>query len=190
MRSAWPLLILVLITPCPAVANPPPAQDTSTAGSSRPSPSPGVVRACARIGPGDLIRMRGDFGEFLGFASVVGPEGMEGLRVDPDGGRLSATSVPNERVTWDRIAEVEKRGHAWRKGALIGGIVLGAAGAYIGYEGLGEQPKGTTKEKIGDAAIGFGALGAIGAVLGAGVGWLVPAWQRVYLRPEATGTGR
>src|SRR5689334_19142552 len=45
---------------------------------SHPLPPPSVLRACARIRRYDLIRLHGDFGEFQGFASAIGPEGVDG----------------------------------------------------------------------------------------------------------------
>jgi len=173
----------------------PPPEVLRSSPSSGLSPSPRVLRACARIGRDDLIRVRGDFGEFQGFAAVVGPEGMEGLRVRSDRGRPSIPPVPAGRVTWDRIDKVDKRGHGWRQGAIVGGLLLGALGGWAGYqeatygllEAHGPDPP---LEVVGITVGGFAYGAAVGAVLGAGVGWLFPAWHRVYVRPKAADTGR
>jgi hypothetical protein len=75
----------------PLEAAPPVAVDTSAAFAySPPTPTPPtptppskkVLQACARVDHDDHIRMRGDFGQFQGYASVIGPEGVNDLRAD------------------------------------------------------------------------------------------------------------
>ncbi len=181
-------------TPGPVVAQRPGLEVPGDSSSSSLSRSTGVLRACARIGRDDLIRVRGDFGWFQGFASVVGPEGMEGLRVSPNR-HLSTAPVPTGLISWDRIDKVDKRGHGWRRGAIGGGLVLGAVGGGLGYmeatSGLFESHSPDPPLLVvGKTVGGFGLGGAYGAGFGAVVGWLFPAWLHVYVRPEAAGTGR
>jgi hypothetical protein len=159
----------------------------SLADASSVAPTPGILKACAHIQREDLIRVQSDFGRFEGFAAVVGPHGMEGMRGDWERGQHSAVAVP-DLVTWDRIDAVDKHGRGWRKGAVLGGMVLGVYGGLVGYvigtEGIGEPSSLPPAEAAGAAVGGVVIGGAIGAVLGAGVGWLFPAWLHVYVAPE------
>lgn len=165
----------------------PPARPSSSPPGHAPSPS--VLRASARIGRDDLIRVQGDFGSFQGFAAVAGPEGLDGLRPGPHGGPPSTTPTPAGLLTWDRIDAVEVRVHGWRAGALIGGLALGALGGALGYQegttGLLEAHGPLPPLELAAATLyGFGLGATIGVAFGAPFGWLTPAWQRIYSRPK------
>jgi len=178
----------------PVGAPPPLAVDTSTAVAHSPpaptpraptSPSTTVLKACSRVDRNDHIRMRGDFGKFQGYASVVGPEGLEGLRADHGG--HSKSQVPTGLVTWDRIDRMEKRGGSAGKGARYGAVWIGLLGAMSG--GAAAAAGNGTDGEVG-GAVAAGA--AVGALLGAGIGALfggpIPAWHVVYERPPHKGS--
>ena len=118
--------------------------------------------------------MRGDFGQFHGHASQIGPQGLEGLRAHPTNG---SDVSPTGLVTWNRIERIEKRVGSSRWGALAGAVIFGSIGAYgvTGLESMeGGQP--TASGAIGGFAVG----GAIGAGLGALVGAAIPHWHLAY----------
>jgi hypothetical protein len=159
-------------------SRPPESAETQQGATlSRLSTSPDVLRACSRIGRDDLIRVRGDFGEFQGFANVVGPQGMDGLRTRRAN---AAGSVPTGLVPWDRIRRVDKRGRSLRNGALVGGALFGILGGMVAAAAVtvanGSETPGT--------AFVEGALvsGAVGAGLGGLIGAAFPGWHRIYGR--------
>ena len=143
------------------------------------SPSIRVLQACASVDRNDHIRMLGDFGKFQGYASVVGPQGVEGLRADPG---HSKSAAPTGLVTWDQIDRMEKRGGSAGKGALFGAGMVGLLGAGIGGAVVASGGGGDA-----EAAGGIAAGAAVGALIGAGLGALfgapIPAWHLVYERP-------
>jgi hypothetical protein len=173
----------------PREAAPPLAVDTSTAPAhSSPAPTPPsttVLKACSRVDRNDYIRMRGHFGQFQGYASVVGPEGLEGLRADHGGHSKSA--VPAGLVMWDQIDRMEKRGGSAGKGARYGAVWIGLLGGMTG--GAAAAAGGGTDNEV---AGGVAAGAAVGALLGAGIGALfggpIPAWHVVYERPPHKGS--
>jgi hypothetical protein len=146
----------------------------------RPPPSPRVLLACERIGRADLIRVQGDFGRFQGFASVVGPQGMDGLRSETIRGGFATQAVPKGLVTWDRIHRVEKRGSSMGKGAVIGGVAIGCLGGAVAAAAVtvadGSETPGTAFFE------GLVVTGAVGAVLGGLIGAAIPGWHLVYRR--------
>lgn len=148
--------------------------------SAGPLASRGVLEACARIGPTRLIRMRGDFGQFEGFAGVVGPQGLEDLRSKLKPSGRTAGSTPAGLVPWSRIQRVEVRGGSAGKGAVAGGVLFGALGGMVGAAAV------TVANGSETASTAFieGALvgGACGAVLGGLMGAAIPGWHRVYGR--------
>jgi hypothetical protein len=173
----------------PADAVPPVAVDTSAAlAHSPPAPTPPappppsakVLQACARVDRNDHIRMRGDFGKFQGYASVVGPEGVEGLRADHGG---HSTPAPTGLVSWDQIDRMDKRGGSAGKGALYGAASLGLLGGMFGGA-LAASANATDQEVAGGVFAGAAAGALLGAGLGALFGAPIPAWHRVYERPH------
>ena len=173
----------------PLEAAPPVAVDTSAAliysppTLTPPAPTPPskkVLQACARVDRDDHIRVRGDFGKFQGYASVIGPEGVEGLRADH-----GQPAAPTGLVTWDQIDRMEKRGGSAGKGALYGAFSIGLLGAMSGGA-AGAAANGSNDEVAGAAAAGA----AVGALVGAGLGALfgapIPAWHVVYERPRGS----
>ncbi len=174
----------------PLEATPPAVVDTSVALAHAPPapapparapPSAKVLQACARVDHNDHIRMRGEFGEFQGYASVIGPDGVEGLRAHHGGGPKSA--VPTGLVTWDQIDRMDKRGGSAGKGALYGAFSLGVLGAMLGGA-VAASAGGTDQEAAGGVFAGAAVGALFGAGLGAAFGVPVPSWHRVYERPH------
>ena len=170
----------------PAKAASPPAVDTSAEFTEAPPtlappaptpPPPSVLKACAHIDSDDRIRMQTDFGQFQGFASVVGPEGLEGLRVDHGG--HSSSAVPTGLVRWDQIDRIEKRGGSARKGALVGALMTGLLGGSLA---AAANAYGGGSNDAGAFAAGAAVGGALGAGVGALLGAPIPAWHLVYER--------
>jgi hypothetical protein len=137
-----------------------------------------VLRACEQIDASDLIRMRGDFGYFQGHASVVGPQGFEGLRNSAP--RPIGPDASLELVTWDRIRSVDRRGNAAKRGAVTGAVAFGVLGAWAGAGLTNFEGDATPLQMAGGAAYGAVIVGSVGAVFGALVGWAIPAWHNVY----------
>ena len=169
-----------------ALAHSPPALAPPTPPPPAPTPpSMEVYRACARVDRNDHIRMHGDFGKFQGYASVIGPEGVDGLSADHGG---HSKPAPTGLVTWDQIDRMEKRGGSAGKGARVGAVSMGLLGGM-----LGGALAATGNASGGEAAAAFAAGAAVGALLGAGVGAAlgapVPAWHRVYERPRGSSKG-
>ena len=146
--------------------------------------SPRVLRACARIAPGELIRMHGTFGRFQGFATSVGPRGMEGLRSDPSRRRHFRDPAPPGRISWEQIDYVERRETSFARGALSSGLGLFATVGLFSYL-LGGLAAGAGGEvdPLHFALVAGATAGGIGVVLGGAIGGHVPSWHRVYERP-------
>jgi hypothetical protein len=150
-----------------------------------------IERAVHRLRPGQLLRIRGEFGErgrvaeFEGFAERVRREGLGGLRSRREGDWNS--SWPRE-LTWDRIGRIEERGNSAARGALTGAVVVGIPGTVLGL--LAGAIAGTLAEGNGrgagpilaGGAIGFVGGGALGAALGGLYGLAVPRWNVIYER--------
>jgi hypothetical protein len=162
-----------------AVAPPNAVELPQTSLPVRSPSSPRVLRACEQIDPSNLIRMRGDFGRFQGFAGVVGPEGMDGLRSEMNGSGSATGAVTTGLVTLDRIHRVEKHGHSIGKGALFGGVLIGCLGGMVGAAAT----RSRTEPRHGTAFFeGVLAGGAVGAGLGGLIGAAIPGWHLVYRR--------
>jgi hypothetical protein len=159
------------------------APDTTALARKLPdlSRSRAVRSACNRIGPDDLVRVRGDFGQFQGFVNVAGPEGLEGLRADPNRRREFTSPAPAGRVPWDRIDYVDKRGNSAGRGAVFGGVLLGVTGGLLAaafVTAFDAQDYALT------AGIEGGAMtGTVGVLLGALIGSAFPAWHNIYDGP-------
>ena len=94
------------------------------------------------------FRMHGDFGRFQGFAGLIAPGGLDGLRADPRSRAARGDPHP-ARVTWDRIYELEKRGHSAGRAALVGGTSFALLGGLFGYaiaSGFGESDQAPAAE--------------------------------------------
>lgn len=170
------LLLLVTLASAPLDTLPRPALDR------RPD-STAVAEASRRIQPGDLIRVRGDFGPFLGHAALVGPAGMAGLRADPDRSGHADEAVPGGPVTWDRIDSVDKRGNSAGAGAVIGGITVGVVAGVFTMAAATGLGGGTTRDAAGAVVAGTAAGALAGALIGALIGAVIPVWHNVYAGP-------
>lgn len=171
-----PAAPMTTTTPAAAVAD-------SAARAESISRSPRVLRACAKIDRRDLIRVRGDFGLFQGFAAVAGPQGLDGLRPDPRQ-RHATTAVPEGLVSWDRIALVDKRGSSAGRGAVMGGLSAGIAGGLISFAIVSALDSGGgSGNAVGGMFLGGAITGGFGALIGALLGAAVPAWHNVYDGP-------
>jgi hypothetical protein len=150
----------------------------SLAAPSELRASPRVLATCSRIGPEDLIRLRGDFGEFQGFVGVAGPQGVEGLRTSRKSSGVTADSLG--LIPWSRIHSVDMRGGSAAKGAVAGGVLLGTLGGMAGAAAVSvAEGSETTSAALVEGAL-FG--GACGALLGGLIGAAIPSWHRVYGR--------
>jgi hypothetical protein len=173
-------------TPAPAeTARTMPAPDgdgapLSLAASSEFRTSPRVLATCARIGPEDLIRLRGDFGEFQGYAGVAGPRGLERLRPNHESSGQTGEITPVGLVPWSRIHRVDMRGGSAAKGAVAGGVLLGSLGGMVGAAAVSvaEGSESTSAALVEGALFG----GACGALLGGLIGAAIPSWHRLYGR--------
>jgi len=177
--EAIPPAVATELEPTEPVGVPVEAGDNEESTTTSPDPSDRVLRACKRISPERLLRVAADFGKFQGYAGIIGPQGLEGLRQDRNAHAPYDASAPAELITWDRIDRVEVRASSALYGALMTGAALGSAGGLLAAAvvlGLG----GDSAEALGGFGIGFGIAGATGAVIGGLVGAAVPHWQRVY----------
>ena len=144
--------------------------------------SPDVIRVANRIGRHDVIRLSGDFGKFQGFADAVGPEGLEGLRVDRRARNEWANTAPPARVPWEAVDEIQMRGGSGGKGALIGAANFAVVGAVVGMAAVAVAGTGDASVLEG-ALLGAALCAPFGAVLGAGAGAAARHWVVVYRRP-------
>lgn len=173
-----PLIAVMLVNGAPAAGADGAADTTRVAGSPAPPPavSEDVLYAVRNLDSTDLIRMRGEFGDFRGSASEVRPEGLAGLR--PEKRKYPA---PPGLVSWDRIQSVEKRDSNAARAALRGGLTLGLLGGALCYaivSGNGDR------DKAGTAMVQGGLFfGALGAGIGAATGTASHHWTQVYPRP-------
>jgi len=155
--------------------------------SALPAAEMDKVRA-ARIKLGNLLRVTGNFGQFIGRAADTGGLGLSGLQPDP--AFDSTLPLPSEPLSWTEISRVERRGNSVNTFASNGGVVLGLAtgllfaAAVAGYSGLSNS-----NASFGQLASSFTVGSVVGAGAGAGVGALiglaVPRWNLVYRRPRS-----
>ena len=157
----------------------PPVEGIVGLGDTTSTVSPEVSRALGKLHLERRLRIEGDFGTYEGYASRLGPQGIEGVRPDPSEG----ARPPLEHVGWEQITRVQQQGNAASKGAVVGGVLggitLGLAGAWVG---AWTETEGGHGGLLGGALAG-GLLGAAsGAALGAITGSVIPAWHKVYER--------
>lgn len=124
-----------------------------------------------RIAPGSSVRLTTLASRVHGRASRVAADSVA-LRVGDDVVRVALADV----------AAVHRQKRSTLRGALMGGGIGGVALGGFLYWILGatcESVLGCRDDQWGGAAIGFG-LGAVGGgLVGAGVGSLIPRWERV-----------
>jgi hypothetical protein len=89
-------------------------------------------------------------------------------------------------LAWDRIDRVEVLGNTAGKAALHGAIGVGALAGFVGLlvaavVTVADSPSDYTGGVIIVGSVVAGAT--VGAVLGASIGWTIPAWHLVYTRP-------
>jgi hypothetical protein len=172
------------------VGEPLPAPNTvlASAESSMTVPEPSLpaptasLRAARRIGPDDAVRVVHSDGHFQGFAQVAGPEGLEGLRIDPHAAGEWRHSALPERIPWESIDEIRMRGGSGLRGTLAGATVFGAVGALFGLAVVAALSDGNVNPAEG-ALAGFAITAPVGALIGAGAGAMFRRWVVVYQRP-------
>lgn len=160
----------------------PAAAVTGPATSFALAASPAVASACRRISSTNLLKLNGDFGTFHGYAARVSPQGLGGLRLES---RYPSVRSPGT-LAWDRIDRVEVLGNTAGKAALHGAIGVGALAGFVGLlvaavVTVADSPSDYTGGVIIVGSVVAGAT--VGAVLGASIGWTIPAWHLVYTRP-------
>lgn len=158
-------------------ASDPPAMDA--AALARMDVSPEIQQACRRIDSTHLLRIRGELGLFQGFASQVGPKGLDGLRADFKKDPYASAPLS---LTWDQIDRIEQRSGSAGRGALSGGAAVGTVGGLFGFA-LVMAFGGTTTQAVVAAAESAAITGLVGAGIGAAFGAGVPRWRVVYERP-------
>lgn len=156
----WSLLCTLLVLPAVEAT----AQQPDTARTAR-------IAAVRSLRLGRLIRLTR----------------MPGARVE---GIVTATSDTMVTLQWGdssvsripvvTIAAIDRRGRSTARGALWGGgigLVAGFAyGLLIGEIACSETD--CTRAEVGAVVGGLGAVS--GAVLGAGIGFAIPRWRRVF----------
>jgi hypothetical protein len=80
------------------------------------------------------------------------------------------------RVALAGIDSLWQRGSAWKTGAIVGGIVGTLLGAATVYVAASSEDFSDTPPLVFAAAVAIPMAG--GALLGAGVGALIPTWRR------------
>jgi hypothetical protein len=124
-----------------------------------------------RINRGNPVRVSTPTARVKGRLSVVAPDSVA-LRVDDNVVRVALTD----------ITAVHRQRRSTLRGALVGGGIGGVAFGGFLYWVLGalcDSVDGCRDDQWKGAAIGFG-LGAVGGgLVGAGVGSLIPRWERV-----------
>ncbi len=111
---------------------------------------------------------------------------MPGARVE---GIVTATSDTMVTLQWGdsvshvpvvTIAAIDRRGRSTARGALWGGGIGLVAGVAYGLL-IGEIACAETDCTRAEVAAVVGGLGAVsGAVVGAGIGFAIPRWRRVF----------
>jgi hypothetical protein len=147
------------LSPAPSTA-----QDLSAERSAQ-------IAAAARLHPGQTVRLALPGQGRVSGTTVPGASG--DLMFRPANGGDSV-SLAGADTLW-----VRKR--AWVPGMVVGGVVGTAFGALAAAAASDlcdtQSPCVTTGEAIGVSLVS----GAIGAVLGAGVGLLIPKWKRSWV---------
>jgi hypothetical protein len=152
------------------------AADTS---SAPPAELPAIAK---HIGPRDHVRVTGAFGRFQGYVGVVGPFGLEHIVVKPDAPEEWRPHNLPKRIPWSAIDGVHMRRGNARTGAVAGGITFAIVGGLL--TAAAASLADSYSPKPGEAAIVGGAVsGAIGVVVGAGIGSAFRHWAVVYRRP-------
>lgn len=158
-----------------------------------PEPPPTIASvadgaAKAKVRPGELIRLKGAFGDFVGRASAIDADGISGLK--PASGRDSGLPLPPQPISWSDMTRVERRDNCGTTGALLGVLALGGIGGALGAEMSGSNFMGGG---IGGSGAGFGLgflAGAIpGVLVGGLIGSTIPRWQVVLDHPASSSAG-
>lgn len=128
--------------------------------------------AVADLRPGQMVRV----------ATAAGGR-MSGRVADVDA--AAGTLILESREMPFRIAEIDtlwKRGNAVRTGALIGGGIGLAGTAALTIWVCDVVAEGNGCSQWGTVALFTAGGGAVGALLGAGIGAVVPKWKRKFTR--------
>jgi len=159
-------------------------QSTTPAETTKPAPPEAwVEKVRARIEPGELLRVTGNFGRFSGRVASIDEQGLYGLQQDL---RFDSTlPLPSEPLAWAEISRIERRGTSAGRFALYGGVGLGLViglGAMAAIDdNAGGSPYGYPPSTSGERFLAGAAVGGVlGAVVGAIVGRAVPRWNRVH----------
>ena len=98
--------------------------------------------------------------------------------------RDAADVVFEAREPWSEIDRIDLRQHSARRGAVVGGVSVGLLSIALGALVASDPFLGSGGSNGGEIA----AVGAIGALTGAGVGALIgtfiPRWATIYRRGE------
>ncbi len=94
---------------------------------------------------------------------------------------MIATSGAPRTIRLENVQAVWERGHATKAGALVGAVLVGAAGALLGWVGDQLACDGVAVcQRHGYVWYGLGLGAGAGAGMGALVGSAIPAWEKRY----------
>jgi len=138
---------------------------------------PDLDRLRGDVQPGRLVHVWGGFGEFTGTVETIDPDGLHGLH--PHRPPREARDRPPDPVAWSQISGMYRRGNSGGRGAAYGAVVLGggagAVAAAIASSGIGLS-SGSSENALG----AFFAGAAVGGIVGAGFGYAIGSFFKVW----------
>ena len=142
----------------------------SSAQSSR---SDSIPRILEKVDSGSALRVRTQRQTVRGTLTGIGTEALV----------LGVSSGTQTPIRYDAIEEVWKQGNYAKHGAIIGGTigatVLSGFGLLL-ISALCETDDGCRNDKTKVVVYGIAIGGGVGALLGAGVGYLTKRWIEIY----------
>ena len=101
--------------------------------------------------------------------AAIAPVGLSAQRLDPP--LTSATLTHTTRLSTTRFFQSTSRNYRF-EGTVVGALLLGAAGAWVGNQACRNQPE-PAGPGARDCARDTLSFGVVGGALGAGLGYLV-----------------
>jgi hypothetical protein len=99
---------------------------------------------------------------------------------------------PASPISWDRIDRIDVRRPSGKRGAVVGCVVgFAFAGSVMLLNKDDLERNGWVQDSVLLLSLAFGVSGGTGAILGAGVGSLIPHWKCIGRRAApGAGAGR